>query len=139
MKELTSEERILRTLRREDTDRVPTFEWLIDKKVMNAIKPGISYEEFCYEYGQDAICIDCDYKSERIKDDKIRDEWGMIKMESGQAHTFPLDGPIRTMRDLDNYNPPDPFNPDRYRIPLGVMILVVLLGLIVLLAWNVFI
>ncbi len=34
---------------------------------------------------------------------------------------------------------PATFNPDRYRIPLGVMVLVVLLGLIILLAWDVFI
>jgi len=115
MKELTSEERILRTLKREDVDRVPTFEWLIDKKVMNAIKPGITYEEFCYDYDQDAICIDCDYTSERIEDDKIRDEWGMIKKDSGQAHTFPIDGPIRTMKDLENYTPPDPHVPERFR------------------------
>ncbi|MFC1955167.1 Na(+)/H(+) antiporter subunit D [Chloroflexota bacterium] len=34
---------------------------------------------------------------------------------------------------------PATFNPDRYRIPLGVMVLVVLLGLIILLAWDIFI
>jgi uroporphyrinogen decarboxylase len=115
MKELTSEERIIRTLKRKDVDRVPTFEWLIDKKVMNALKPGITYEEFCYEYGQDAICIDCDYKNERIEGDKIRDEWGMIKKDSGQAHSFPIDGPIRTMKDLEKYIPPDPHVPERFR------------------------
>jgi multicomponent Na+:H+ antiporter subunit D len=31
---------------------------------------------------------------------------------------------------------PDAFNPDRYRIPLGIMVLVVLIFLIVLLAWG---
>ena len=36
---------------------------------------------------------------------------------------------------------PEPaiFSPDRYRISLGIMVLVVLVGLIILLAWNVFI
>ncbi len=34
---------------------------------------------------------------------------------------------------------PATFNPDRYRIPLGVMVLVVLLSLIALLAWNAFV
>ena len=33
---------------------------------------------------------------------------------------------------------PETFNPDRYRIPLGAMVLVVLLGLIVLLVWDAF-
>jgi hypothetical protein len=34
---------------------------------------------------------------------------------------------------------PETFSPDRYRISLGIMVLVVLLCLIVLLAWDVFI
>ena len=115
MKDLTSEERILRTLKREDVDRVPTFEWMIDKNVMHAIHPGLSYEEFCYQADLDAISIDCDYESERIEDDKIRDEWGMIKKDSGQIHPYPVDGPIRTMKDVERYTPPDPYKPERYR------------------------
>ena len=115
MKELTSEERILRTLKREDVDRVPTFEWFIDKKVMHAIHPGLSLEEFCYRVDLDAICVDCDYKNERLEDGNIRDEWGMIKQDSGQVHAFPVDGPIRTMKDVEQYTPPNPYKPERYR------------------------
>jgi len=115
MKELTSEERMIRTLQGEETDRVPVFEWLIDKKVINAIQPGISEHEFCYAMNLDAVCVDCNYKSEKIADDLIKDEWGMIKKDTGQAHTFPLDGPIRTMKDLESYISPDPKNPERFR------------------------
>ena len=43
---LTSEERILKTLRHEEVDRIPTFEWFVDKKVIEAIYPGLSYQEF---------------------------------------------------------------------------------------------
>jgi len=61
MKELTGEERIIRTLERGQVDRVAHFEWYIDKKVINAISAGSDYEKFCYEMDIDAICIDCDY------------------------------------------------------------------------------
>ncbi len=114
MKELTSEERIIRTLNLQDVDRVPTFEWLVDKKVINAINPELNFIKFCYEMGLDAICIDCDYKSERISENQIKNEWGMIIQDTGQAHAYPIDGPIRTFKDLENYQPPDPKDPARY-------------------------
>ncbi len=114
MKELTSEERMLRTLQRQDVDRVPVFEWLIDKKVINAIKPGLTEHEFVYAMDLDALCVDCDYDKERIGEDTIRNEWGMIYKDTGQAHTYPVDGPVRTMKDLENLTPPDPHKPGRY-------------------------
>jgi len=54
---LTSEGRILKTLRREAVDRIPTFEWFVDKKVIEAIYPGLSYQEFVYQADQDAISM----------------------------------------------------------------------------------
>ena len=115
MKELTSEERMFRTLRRQDVDRVPIFEWLIDRKVIDAIRPGLTEYEFIYEMGLDAVCVDCDYETEMIGDGLIRNEWGMVYKDTGQAHTYPVDGPIRTMKDLEKLTPPDPYKPGRYR------------------------
>ena len=112
---MTGEERVLRTFEGKDVDRVPTFEWLIDKNVINALTPGKNYEEFCYEMDIDAICVDCDYTKKMISEDLIQDEWGMIKKDSGEAHTFPVDGPIRTIADVEAYTPPDPNDPARYK------------------------
>lgn len=114
MKELSSEERLIRTLQGKEIDRVPTFEWMIDKKVIQALTPGLDTEEFIYKMGLDAVCVDCDYEKERIEGDLIRDEWGMIKRDSGQIHSMPVDGPIRTMKDLENYRAPDPYKQGRY-------------------------
>ncbi|MBN1299381.1 MAG: hypothetical protein JW997_06825 [Actinobacteria bacterium] len=113
-KELSGEERLLRTLQLKQADRVPHFEWYIDKKVINAISPGKSYEEFCYLADNDAICVDCNYDKKFIEGGLIQDEWGMIKKDTGEAHTYPVDGPIRTMKDMENYTPPDPHKPGRY-------------------------
>ncbi len=111
---MNSNERVLRTLRREETDRVPTFEWAIDKKVIQAISPDASYEDFVYRMGLDALCVDLDYKSEQLDDGIVKDEWGMLKRYSGEAHSFPLDGPVKSMEDLGRYRPPDPEDPARY-------------------------
>lgn len=114
MEKLSSEQRMVRTLERKATDRVPTFEWYIDPKVIEAITPGLDYEQFCYEMDIDAICVDCDYDKKMIEDGKIEDEWGMIKKNTAEAHSFPLDGPIRTLQDAQAYVPPDPKKPGRY-------------------------
>ena len=114
MSELGSEERIIRTLELRETDRVPTFEWYIDKKVIEALLPGSNYEKFCYVMNIDAICIECDYENKYLDGGLIEDEWKMIKKDTGEAHTFPLDGPVRTMKDAEQYIPPDPHKPGRY-------------------------
>ncbi len=114
MKELNSEERMLRTLERKDVDRVPSFEWYIDRKVIEAISPNADYEKFCYDMDLDAICIDCNFEKKLLENGLIQDEWGMIKKDTGEAHSFPVDGPIRTLKDAQDYIPPDPHKPGRY-------------------------
>jgi uroporphyrinogen decarboxylase len=114
MKEFTGEERIIRTLELRQADRVPHFEWYIDKQVINAISAGSDYVKFCYEMGIDAICIDCDFDRKLLDNGLIQDEWGMIKKDTGESHAFPVDGPIRTLKDAEEYVPPDPFKPGRY-------------------------
>jgi uroporphyrinogen decarboxylase len=112
---MTSEERLLKTLQREPVDRVPTFEWLIDQKVRDAILPGATEAEFAYRMDLDALCVDLNYASVEIEPQIYRDEWGMVKKNTGQAHTFPLRGPIKTLQDLEKYVPPDPHKPERYK------------------------
>lgn len=114
MKKLNGEERIIRTLKKQATDRVPTFEWYIDNKVINSILPGSVYEKFCYEMDIDAICVDCNFDKKILADGLIRDEWGMIKKYTGESHAYPLDGPIRTLEDAQNYIPPNPHKDGRY-------------------------
>lgn len=113
---MNSEQRMLAALRREPVDRVPTFEWWIDQKVIDAIIPGgIEYAEFSDRMDLDAICVDPDYKSEPVGDGFKKNEWGIISKNTGEAHTYPVDGPLRTPDDLKAFTPPDPKAPERYR------------------------
>lgn len=108
-------ERVIKALKLEEPDRVPTFEWEIDKKVINAITPGKTISEFVYAMDIDGFCADLNYKTEKIDETLFQDEWGIVKRDTGEAHTFPVDGPIKSKKDLDKYIPPDPKDPERYR------------------------
>lgn len=111
---MTSEERIINVLKHEPVDKVPTFEWLVDKKVRDAIHPGTTEEEFAYKMDLDAVCADLNYSKVEIEPHIYQDEWGMVKKDTGESHTFPVRGPIKTLKDLDKYEPPDPYAPGRY-------------------------
>jgi uroporphyrinogen decarboxylase len=114
MKELTSTERVLRVLRREEPDRIPHFEWIIDRKVRDAICPGSTMEEFTVRMGLDAILTAPDYRKEQIGSNRFRNEWGTILEYSEEEHGMPVDGPIKTLADLERYRPPDPHAPGRW-------------------------
>lgn len=114
MARMTSAERVMRVLRREEPDRIPHFEWIIDRKVRQAICPGASMEEFTVRMELDAILTAPDFKKEQISERRWRNEWGVISEANTEEHTFPIEGPVKTLDDLAGYRPPDPLAPGRY-------------------------
>lgn len=114
MKELTSAERVRRVLRREEPDRVPHFEWIIDRRVRDAICPGSTMEEFTVRMGLDAILTAPDYRREQIGPNRFRNEWGTVLEYSAEEYGMPVSGPIKTSADLDRYRAPDPQAPGRF-------------------------
>jgi uroporphyrinogen decarboxylase len=114
MSELTSAERVMRVLRRQEPDRIPHFEWIIDRKVREAICPGGSMEEFTLRMGLDAILTAPDIKKEQIAPNRFRNEWGVVSETTAEEHGFPVEGPIHSLDDFRKYTPPDPHAPGRY-------------------------
>ena len=57
------------------------------------------------------ICIDCDFEKKFLDNGLIQDEWKMIKKDTGESHAFPVDDPIRTLKDAQDYVPPNPLKP----------------------------
>jgi uroporphyrinogen decarboxylase len=114
MSEMTSTERVLRVLRRQEPDRIPHFEWIIDRHVREAICPGCTMEEFTVRMGLDAILTAPDFKKTEVGPGLRRSEWGMVMKDSGEEHGVAVEHPIRTMDDLRAYRPPDPHAPGRY-------------------------
>jgi uroporphyrinogen decarboxylase len=115
MVEMTSEERIVRALQRKEPDRVPHFEWLVDRRVRNALRPeSKDYQDFAVQMGHDAIIVDPIYKKERVSENRWRSEWGFVTQDTPEEHGIEVESPIKTMADFERYTPPDPHAPGRF-------------------------
>ncbi len=114
MSEMTSAERVMAALRREEPDRIPHFEWAVDRKVREILCPGCSYEEFVVRMDWDAILVAPNFAKEQVGPDLWKNEWGVVRQYTGEEDTFPVESPIKTMEDLDRYEVPDPDAAGRY-------------------------
>jgi len=115
MIEMTSEERILRVLQRKEPDRVPHFEWLVDRRVREALCPNCKTpHEFAERMGHDAVLVDPIYKKERVGTNRWRSEWGFVTQDTNEEHGIEVDSPIKNMADFERYMPPDPLAPGRF-------------------------
>jgi uroporphyrinogen decarboxylase len=109
----TGKERVLAALNHKCADRVPTFEWLIDETVIDALMPGADYYTFSERY-MDGICTDLNYDKEDIGEGQTRNEWGIIQVSTGESHPFPIDGAVHNREELEAFEPPSPDKPGRY-------------------------
>jgi uroporphyrinogen decarboxylase len=110
---MNSEKRVLNALQRKEVDRIPTFEWSIDKKVIEAIHPGCSVDDFIYKMDIDAMVVELNYKKEEIEPRVFKDEWGCIIKFSDEFHAL-SEGCIRSDKDFAKYEPPEPLTPHRF-------------------------
>jgi len=114
MAEMTPAERVMTVLRNEEPDRIPHFEWILDHRVREAILPGCDLEEFSLRMGLDALLTAPDIRREQVGENRWRNEYGVILQRTEEEYSFPVEGPIKTIDDLRNYEPPDPHAPGRY-------------------------
>jgi uroporphyrinogen decarboxylase len=108
-----SKERVIAALNLDHADRVPTFEWLIDDKVIDAIMPGAGQLDFCERYF-DGIVVEIDYDKEDLGEGKFRNEWGIIQGSTGEAHPYPIDGSVHNREELEAFTPPSANKPGRF-------------------------
>ena len=111
---MKSAERVMRVLRGEEPDRIPHFEWVIDKKVREAICPGCSMEEFTVRMGLDAMLTAPDYTSSQVGPNRFKNEWGIVVEKGEEQHSTVVETAIKNQEDLAAYRPPDPFAPHRF-------------------------
>ena len=115
MVEMTSEERVLRVLQRQEPDRVPHFEWVVDHRVREALYPGCkSHNDFAVQMGHDAIIVDLNYKKERVGTNRWLSEWGYVTQDTNEEHGIEVESPIKTMADFERFTPPDSHAPGRF-------------------------
>jgi uroporphyrinogen decarboxylase len=115
MREMTSEERVLRVLQRQEPDRVPHFEWLVDRRVRNALCPDCpTKNDFAVRMDHDAVLADPNFRKEAVAPGRWLSEWGYITQDTEEEHGIEVESPIQTIEDLERYTPPDPHAPGRY-------------------------
>jgi uroporphyrinogen decarboxylase len=115
--ELTSVERVMLALHREEPDRVPHFEWLVDQKVREALCPDCKDpHEFAVRMGHDVILGDPHFGKTQLGPDKFLSEWGFTFQYGLEEHGVEIEDecPIKTMDDFKNFTPPDLDAPGRY-------------------------
>ncbi len=103
-------ERFMTALRREQPDRVPIWELIVNKPVVEGLYgPGLDYHDFVEREDLDGLTIFEDGRIvDRIDSTTYRDEWGITWRVEDVDVPYPLDGPIKSEADLDRYVPPDP-------------------------------
>ena len=105
---MTGQQRFLTALQRRQPDRVPVWELIVNRPVIEALYGDITYLDFSEKEDLDGVTI---FETGRRKDlgkDVMQDEWGIVWKIEPNGVPYPSGGPIKDERDLDRYQPPDP-------------------------------
>ena len=111
---MNSAERVFAALKRQQPDRVPIIEFVVDEKIRRALFPEAwEIGAFGEAIGLDAIGTGLEFRRRDETAKSYYDEWGVFYQKSLEAFAHPVKGPIATREDLENYQPPDPEAPWR--------------------------
>jgi len=102
-------ERFMAALRREQPDRIPIWELLINEPVIKALHGDITLEDFIEKEDLDGICVFENFKEQkRIDSNTFIDEWGITWVVEPNGVAYPAGHPIKGESDLDKLKAPDP-------------------------------
>jgi uroporphyrinogen decarboxylase len=107
-------DRILSVLNLEKPDRIPTFEWFVDKNVGKILTGSEDPIEIVEKLDLDGINIRPDYQREAIDESTFRDEWGTIRKETGDSIAAITKSPIENIANHKDYSFPDLNAPSRF-------------------------
>jgi len=115
---MNSKKRVMMVFDGKTPDRVPLFEILIDKRVINKIRQDGEYADIA-EDTLDLVLTNTPsllYRSKYLNESEgiFVNEWGIIRQDSNQSVSMPLEGPIKSKDDLKGYVLPDPNDEYRY-------------------------
>jgi len=111
---LNGRQRIVTALDRGLPDRVPTFEWFIDRSVGRALTGSEDPIDVVDRLDLDAINIRPNYRHESIDADRLVDEWGIERQLTGDGLPALRASPISDIRRHLDYSFPDPDSADRW-------------------------
>ncbi len=111
---MTGLDRFLAALNREEPDKVPIWELIINEPTLSALYGPMSYLEFSEREGLDGVTIFENQALTPAEDGAMIDEWGIRWLDAGLGVSYPSGGPIGTREDLQGYEPPVPNAPHRF-------------------------
>ncbi len=127
---MTGTKRFMAALRREEPDRVPMWELIVNEPTLSAWG-ATSLEDFTEQEDLDAITIfegmplrpvnadesdELTWRGRTVETESgqdVVDEWGIVWGMTEFGIPYPVTGPIRSEADLRAYTPPDPDAGDR--------------------------
>jgi len=105
---MNSRERCLAAIRREQPDRVPVWELIVNQPVIDGLYPeGITYHDFV-ERELDGVTVVENQRTEDVGDGHYRDEWGIVWQEDAFGIGYAVGHPLESWDALDGYSAPDP-------------------------------
>jgi uroporphyrinogen decarboxylase len=141
---MNSRQRMLAALRCEQPDRVPVFEMYINEpnivEIAQALRPDAVhvaagrdrfgqersevldlYALVVQELGLDATSTNFSIGIEPLGPDRGRDKYGTLYRLSEHGEPCPIDGPIRSLADLDGFDMAARLHPDDFAVPRHVI------------------
>ena len=105
---MTGQQRFLTALRREQPDRVPVWELIINEPTLSGVYGNIGYFALAEKLGLDAVTVFENHRTEDLGNGRFRDEWGIVWGQAECGVSYPVGHPIKSKADLDAYKAPDP-------------------------------
>ena len=107
--EMKPVERVLAVLRHQEPDRVPHFEWVHDLDLIKTMTKGGDYFDLVELLDLDGVMTKPIYRKESLRGDLWSDEWGAVRRIGKDNYAMPVDdqAPIKSMADLEKWQPPD--------------------------------
>ena len=105
---MTGRERFLTALRREQPDRVPIWELIINEPTLSGLYGEIGYFALAEKLDLDGVTVFENHQREDLGNGLFRDEWGIVWGMEPCGVAYPMEGPIKSKADLDSYEAPDP-------------------------------
>jgi uroporphyrinogen decarboxylase len=114
---MTGVERIVKTLRLEEPDRVPFIE-PPNATIREQLLPGASFYDTIEHFDLDGADLDDrgypGYLTEQVDANHFRNQWGTVVRTVTGTLPHPVGPAISSEKDLETWLPPDPDDPARY-------------------------
>jgi uroporphyrinogen decarboxylase len=105
---MNSQECVLTALKRGKPSWVPTFEWLVDRRIRESLCPGGDELDFIEQVGWDAVVVYADDHPDTDGKPQYVDEWGLTVRRATEEYPVVVGHPLKSMEDLRSFLPSDP-------------------------------